>query len=214
MTSSISQTQLNTSQGLCPHGLPPSMCPICSKMGSASVKKDKPKPAQEPKEWSYAKCYIEGLRLKALKNNRENSKIQARIMFERILNQGKKFHSFILNMQKNINEKMLNMIERAPMILKPVLKIALNFVINPILNIMAQIPKLINLTLQIVQNINSFIMSASEKISSLLGEIKNFFQDKKEKDLKKKLKDLFSFLIETTQKTTVMETENNANQSE
>ena len=214
MTSSISQTQLNTSQGLCPHGLPPAMCPICSKMGAGGMKKEKPKPQAAPKEWSYTKCYIEGLRLKALKNQKENAEIQAQKMFEKVLNQGQKLSQFILNIKKNINEKILNFIEKAPVILKAMAKIALSFVINPILNIASQIPKVIHLALQIAQNVNSFIMSVSEKLSSFLGEIKNFLQNKKEKDIKKKLKDLFSYLIETTEKTTVGETNNNANQPE
>ncbi len=61
--------QSNNRAGLCPHGLPPAACPICSGgggMGGAKMKNSPPvsKPAHSG-EWSFMKCYAAGLAMRA-----------------------------------------------------------------------------------------------------------------------------------------------------
>ena len=53
-----------TSAGLCPHGLPPSACPICSKMGGGGGTRPGER-AQKPGEMSYDECLRMGAIIRA-----------------------------------------------------------------------------------------------------------------------------------------------------
>ena len=73
MVSPIS-LQPNIRGGICPHGVPQSSCHICNKVNSggmghgSSVKHN-----NKPEEWSYQKCYVAGLEIKAAKMRRINT---------------------------------------------------------------------------------------------------------------------------------------------
>ena len=56
--------------GLCPHGLPPGACPICSGMGGSSQKVQTADFSAKPGEMSWNECAAIGAFLKSLKNAR------------------------------------------------------------------------------------------------------------------------------------------------
>ena len=124
MTSPI-LTQNTNKSGLCPHGLPPSACPVCSKMGGGMKKiKDKPQPpVKNNGEWSYMKCYVEGLRLRALKLQKETreQRIQKQIDF---------INKFSFKISEFIN-KIIAKIDNLP----PVLNFTLSVIVKPFLNL-------------------------------------------------------------------------------
>ena len=170
-----------TSAGLCPHGLPPSACPICSKMGSGGGTRPGER-AQRPGEMSYDECLRMGAiirsRLLAQKEQRLQNQLEALRAFESAISKLKN------NLQKFI-ERMSNNI-----ITKPIAFVAKNFAM-PFLKFIQNIP-------QIIQNISKFIQNLKidiqDKLNAIFGEIKNFIQ-KKVSDivsaLKNKLKNLF-----------------------
>ena len=74
-----------------------------------------------------------------------------------------------------------------------------NFIINPILNLISQIPKVIEKFVQLEQNIHKFIQSAGEKIVALFGDIKNFIQRNITEKIKEKAKKFLLFFISNTE---------------
>ena len=194
MTSPILSHNTNKS-GLCPHGLPPSACPVCSKMGGGMKRKDKPQaPVKNNGEWSYMRCYVEGLRLRALKLQKETreQRFQRQIDF---------INKFSFKISEFIN-KIMAKIDNLP----PVLNFTLSIVIKPVLNlVLLFLPKNF-------ENIFKFFAQVQEKLSSLLGEIKNFLKRKSEEKLKKKLKDAFLDFIENVEQKRTTECENDKNQ--
>ena len=56
----------STRAGLCPHGLPPSACPICNGGGGGGgrVRETVASKPTISTEWSFMKCYAVGLALK------------------------------------------------------------------------------------------------------------------------------------------------------
>ena len=185
-----------TRAGLCPHGLPPAACPICSGQmaGGAGKKNDSIKPKAKG-EWSYMKCYAEGLRLKSLANRAEFSKLSFK-------NQGE----YLKELTKNINDlasKIKTVISDIQNLLPTVLKIPIqiisNIIIFPLLNLLTQIPKLTEKLLSAIRFLNGFIEHAIEKLVSIFGEIKNFIERKLKDNIKKLTKKLFSFFISNTE---------------
>lgn len=69
MTAGISSVTAVRS-GLCPHGLPPGACPICSGMGGASNKVQTADFSAKAGEMSWNECAAIGAFLKSLKNAR------------------------------------------------------------------------------------------------------------------------------------------------
>ena len=99
-------SQSSSRAGLCPHGLPPSACPICSggAMGGAKMKDNAiSKPKVHSNEWSYMKCVAEGLNIKARKTRAENAKTA----FERQIEFAKQLNKTI----ENLSQKFQNIIQ-------------------------------------------------------------------------------------------------------
>ena len=76
--------------GLCPHGLPPGACPICSNMGGGSTRVgERP---QKAGEMSYHQCAMIGnmMRAKELAQKRHENNLEKRAeslkTFEQIMN--------------------------------------------------------------------------------------------------------------------------------
>ena len=75
--------------GLCPHGLPPSACPICSgkggMSGGAAKAKETPqmtKPSSSG-QWSYMKCVAVGMQMASAKAAEQNAAYQSLLEFEK-----------------------------------------------------------------------------------------------------------------------------------
>ena len=126
--------------GLCPHGLPPAACPICSGGGMGAARKENvaTKPMKSG-EWSYAKCVAVGLQMQAQEGRVENAK-QA---FERQIEFAKQLGKTINNIAENIKNAIQNFQNTLPNALKIPMEVLTNIVITPLLNLVAQVPKVL-----------------------------------------------------------------------
>lgn len=197
MSSPISSTSANR-VGLCPHGLPPAACPICNGAGGAGGVKAKDMPVTKPiksGEWSYMKCLAVGIQMRAQENRVENAK-QA---FEREIEFAKQLGKNIDNLAEKIKTAVQNFQNTLPNSLKLPMEIVSNCIINPVLNLISQIPKIIEKFANFQRNAAEFIWQAAEKLVSVLGEIKNFINRKITEKIKKKIKGIFDFLISETE---------------
>lgn len=192
MSSPISSISPNKA-GLCPHGLPPAACPICSGGGmSAGGKKEtvatKPSTAGQ---WSYAKCVAVGLQMQAQDARVETAK-QA---FERQIEFAKQLGKTIDNIADKIKNAVQNFQNTLPNALKIPMEVLNNIVITPLLNLVSQVPKVLEKLAQFQKDVREFIQQAGEKLVAILGEIKNFVDKKVMEKIKKRVKSIFEFFI-------------------
>ncbi len=186
-------SQNTNKAGLCPHGLPPAACPICSGGGMGGAKKmdNTPVKTKPSGEWSWMKCYAAGLAMRAQERIAEN----AQDRFQRQIEFAKQLTKEIQKLADRIHNAIENFKNLMPEIIRPAINFISNIIINPIFSIFQLIPKTIEKFAQLSQNIQSLINSASEKLVSILGELKNFVQKKITDPLKKKIKNFFSIFI-------------------
>lgn len=187
--------QTNNKAGLCPHGLPPSACPICNRGMGAGATKQQTTTKPINTEWSYMKCYAAGLAMRA----QENRVQTAKEVFENQLKYAQNLRTAINNLADKIRENLQNIQNSLPTLLQKPMTIITNFVINPILNLISQIPKVIEKFVQLEQNIHKFIQNAGEKIVALFGDIKNFIQRNITERIKEKAKKFLLFFIANTE---------------
>lgn len=172
------------SSGLCPHGLPPGACPICSKMGGSGSMRMGERP-QKSGEMSYHQCVMIGNMMKARelaeKRQAENLEKQAVAL--------KNFESTMAKLSNNLQ----NFIKQANsnLITRPMAFIAQNLVL-PVINFVQNIP-------QIIQNIQNIKIEIQDKLNAIFGEIKNFIQ-KKISDIVTALKTKFESLFKVFKK--------------
>lgn len=193
MSSPISPISPNRA-GLCPHGLPPAACPICSGGGMSGGARTREPVATKPMnsgEWSYAKCVAVGLQMQAQESRVENAK-QA---FERQIEFAKQLGKTINNIAENIKNAIQNFQNTLPNALKIPMEVLTNLVITPLLNLVAQVPKVLEKLAHFQKDIREFIQQAGEKLVAILGEIKNFVDKKVMDKIKKKVKSIFEFFI-------------------
>lgn len=152
-----------TNAGLCPHGLPPSACPICSKMAGGGGMRAGERP-QKTGEMSYHQCVMLGnlMRARELAEKRHlqnlENKIEVLKAFENLMNKAViNLKDFILN-------------ANAHFITKPIAFVA-QVLVLPVLTLIQNIPKLI-------KNIQSFKFDIQDKLNAIFGEMKNFVQKK------------------------------------
>lgn len=176
----------------CPHGLPMGACPICNGMGGGSMKKDRDT-ARRPGEMTYNECMAAWIKIQAA----QDAKIQAKIDRLEMLQQRtleSKMIQGLDKIQKNVDKLMQN-IENLPNIARIPAKIIMNVIVQPILNLISQIPKAINFIQSFFNDIARFITSVSEKLATVLGEIKNFIDAKVIQTTKKAIKTILSLFV-------------------
>ena len=176
----------------CPHGLPMGACPICNGMGGGSMKKDRDT-ARRPGEMTYNECMAAWIKIQAA----QDAKIQAKIDRLEMLQQRtleSKMIQGLDKIQKNVDKLMQN-IENLPNIARIPAKIIINVIVQPILNLISQIPKAINFIQSFFNDIARFITSVSEKLATVLGEIKNFIDAKVIQTTKKAIKTILSLFV-------------------
>lgn len=193
-TSFPNATQSTNRAGLCPHGLPPAACPICSggAMGGANKAKDTvvSKPISS-NQWSWMKCYAAGLALRAQENRAENAKTA----FEKQIEFAKQLKISIQNLSDRIKTVIESIQKNLPNFLSNIIQSISNTIIFPMLNLIAKLPQLIEKFVQFQQNIATLIMQAGEKLTALLGDLKNFINRKFTDKLKEKAKKFFLFFM-------------------
>lgn len=170
--------------GLCPHGLPPGACPICSAMGGGNKVKTADFTAK-PGEMSWNECAAIGAFLKSL----QNARMAREADFQKHLINIAKFE---LNMEKSIQQlNQFIQIMSQNVITKPLAVVAQK-VLTPILNTIKDMPANI---MQTISNIAGKLVDISDKLTAIYGELKAAV-NKKVSDLakliKRKIKSLFN----------------------
>lgn len=172
------------SAGLCPHGLPPGACPICSKMGGGGSMRAGERP-QKAGEMSYHQCAMIGnmMRARELAEKRQAQNLEkhaeALKAFENTMAKASEnLQNFIQKMGQNI-------------ITKPIAFIAQNIAL-PLVNFVQNIPKLI-------QNFQNLKFEIQDKLNAVFGEMKNFVQ-KKIADIVSNIKSKFEGLFKIFKK--------------
>lgn len=190
MSKAIS-SQTNTRAGLCPHGLPPAACPICSggAAGSSGIRNTRTTKPIKNNQWSWMKCYAVGMAMKAQENRIKESKN----VFEKQIEFAKKLNQNIQNISDKINNTIKAIQHNSPLFVQNIIQILSKFMINPFLNIISKLPQIIEKLVSLQQNISNFIINISEKLIAIMGDIKNFINRTFIENLKKKAKKIFSF---------------------
>lgn len=186
--------QSNNRAGLCPHGLPPSACPICSGGAMAGGGRAKNTPVSKPVnsgEWSFMKCYAAGLAMRAQEARVENAKTA----FERQIEFAQQLGKNIQNIAEKIHSALQNIQNSSPAFVQNTIQVVTNIIINPILNLISQIPKLIEKIAEFQQKLGTMLQQAGEKLAAILGDLKNFIDRKIIENIKKNIKKLFFFFI-------------------
>lgn len=179
--------------GKCPHGLPIGTCPICSGVGGGSTqRKDKPR---VPGEMSYAECMAAWIKIQAAKEAKIEAQIQ-RLENAQAMNLQ---HRMLLGLDKAMQklDALLQKFDAMPQILAIPIKILINVIVKPILNLISKIPQVINHIQEVCVNIRNFVFSVGEKLASVFGEIKNFIDSRISQPLKKTIRSVLGFFAQS-----------------
>ena len=182
--------------GLCPHGLPPAACPICSAMGGGNKIKTADFSAK-PGEMSWNECAAIGAFLKSLKNARlaREADYQAHltniVAFEHNMTKASQnLNLFIRSMSQNV-------------LTKPIAFLVKNIVL-PIMEGIKNIPaKILNILADISQKLHDI----SDKLSAIYGELKAALNKRLSDFFKKTKKKMFSIFQ-------IFDAHNNADENE
>ena len=154
--------------GLCPHGLPPSACPICSNSAGSMKQSDR---NRKIGEMTYHECAMIGNMLKA----------QALAKKQHVQTL-KQYAENVKNFENTMSKLQANMLEFAQrytnnLILKP-LVFAIQNIAVPIVNFIKNIPTTFS---NFIEKINIFkqkLLDITDKIAAVLGEIKTAIEKK------------------------------------
>ncbi len=163
--------------GLCPHGLPPGACPICSGMGSGSNKVVTADFSAKPGEMSWNECAAIGAFLKSL----QNARMAREADYQHQLVAIAQFQNNMAKMAANLQTFIQNM-SQSPLT-RPIAYVAQN-VLLPVVNFMKDLPVKF---LQMTANIGQKLADISDKLAAIYGELKAAM-DKKFSDFAKKVK--------------------------
>ena len=173
-----------TSAGLCPHGLPPSACPICSKMAGGGGLRAGERP-QKAGEMSYHECVMIGNMMRA----RELAEKRHALNLERQTEALKAFENTMAKLSANLQNFVQQMGQN--FITKPIVFLVQNLAL-PIVNFLQNIPKFI-------QQFQNLKFEIQDKLNAIFGEAKNFIQ-KKIADLVSTIKSNFEGLFKILKK--------------
>lgn len=186
--SSINVTQKNT----CPHGLPLGACPICNGMGGGGGRTDR-HTARKSGELTYAQCAAIGARMQMERELKEANLKNLKAEFQ-LANLKLQTNKFIDKLQNNLAQ-----IQNAlPAGLSKAFGNVVNNVISPMLNIIRNIPNTIQSIANFINEFRGQIISTMEKLTAIVGEVKNFISAKIKEEfnkIKKKILSLFGFYI-------------------
>ncbi|MBQ3642116.1 hypothetical protein II906_09375 [bacterium] len=193
MTSSQIGTNSTNKAGLCPHGLPPSACPICSggMAGGGKKMQDVATKPMKASQWSYMKCYAAGIAMRAQENRVQNAKNFIEKQFEL----ADKIRISMNNFRERISEAMKKIQNSFPPVIANTARFVMNIFVNPILNFANKIPELIEKFANFQKNAHEIIKNIQDKIAAVLGDIKNFIQRKIVDNFRQKAKKFFLFFM-------------------
>lgn len=170
MSNAVQQVN-KVNAGLCPHGLPPGACPICSS-GAGSMKQSDRN--RKIGEMTYHECAMIGnmLKARALAQKHHEQNVQHQIENSKV------FETTMQKLSANLQQFILKNAEMP--IMKPIVFVVQNIVV-PVLNFVKEIPKLINtIKFEITDKLNAIFGEAKafveKKISELVSTIKSKFE--------------------------------------
>lgn len=167
--------------GLCPHGLPPGACPICSGMGGGGkvITADF---SAKPGEMSWNECAAIGAFLKSI----QNARLAREADYQHQIIAMAQFQNNMSKMAANLQTFIQNMSQSA--LTRPIAMIAQNMVL-PVINFMKDLP--VNF-LQMTANIAQKLADITDKLTAIYGELKAAINKKISDFAKKVKKKLFS----------------------
>jgi hypothetical protein len=180
----------NLKPGRCPHGLPPSACPICSNMGGGGLRAgERPRKAGE---MSYHECVMAGLAMRARENADKNH-----------IKNLEQRNELLLKFQNSLNNATLKMLEFVQkcsnnVLLKPLVLTIQNIII-PITNFLKNIPVFISKLLDKLTLIKEKFVDIMDKLNAIFGEAKAFI-DKNISEIISSIKNKFNNLFKIFKK--------------
>ena len=185
---SVTSLQTNSSRvGTCPHGMPLGACPICNGMGGGGGMK-KADFSAKPGEMSWNECAAIGAFLKA----QQQAKLQREQDAQNFALRVQAFQNALMNSSQKLANISQFFSNNTPAIIAKPVNFVLNTVIGGIVRTIANIPSAISNTIQTIQQ---KLADISDKLTAMMGELKASIEKKISetfKDLKKKVKSLFS----------------------
>ena len=162
------------SSGLCPHGLPPSACPICSNMGGGGSTRVGERP-QKAGEMSYHQCAMIGnmMRARELADKRHVQYLEQH---------AENLKAFEATMTK-VSESMLEFAKQisSNLLLKPIAFTIQNIAV-PIVNFIKSFPQITaNFITNITEKLNIIkekFVDIMDKLTAVFGEAKAFIEKK------------------------------------
>ncbi len=183
--------------GLCPHGLPPGACPICSGMGGGASKVQTADFSAKPGEMSWNECAAIGAFLKSL----QNARMAREADFQKHLVNIAKFEA---NMEKSAQQlSQFIQVMSQNVLTKPIAFIAQKMVL-PVVEAMKNMP--VNVLNAMAKFANK-LADISDKLAAIYGELKAA-TEKKISDLAKKIKKKLFSIFE------IFTTDNDADENE
>lgn len=167
-------------------GLPLGACPICSGMGGGGMKKADF--SAKPGEMSWNECAAIGAFLKA----QQNAKLQKQQDAQTFAQNVQAFQNSLMNSSQKLANIAQFFTNNTPAIIAKPVNFVLNTVLGGIIRTIANIPTAISNKIQTIQQ---KLADISDKLTAMMGELKASIEKKISeafKDLKKKVKSLFS----------------------
>lgn len=157
--------------GLCPHGLPPGACPICSNAAGSMKQSDR---TRKIGEMTYHECAMIGnmLRARALAQKNHQQNVEHRLQniqsFEKVM---AKLSEAMLEFAKMYSNNL---------ILKPIVFVIQNIAV-PFVNFVQNLPRILpNIKFEIMDKLNAIFGEAKafvqKKISELVSMLKTKFE--------------------------------------
>lgn len=162
--------------GLCPHGLPPGACPICSG-GMGSSKVVTADFSAKPGEMSWNECAAIGAFLKSI----QNARLAREADYQNQIIAMAQFQNNMTKMAQNLQTFIQNMSQSA--LTRPLAMVAQNILL-PVVKFMKDLP--VNF-LQATANLAQKLTDITDKLTAIYGELKAAM-DKKFSDFAKKVK--------------------------
>ena len=190
---SVTALQTNNARvGTCPHGLPLGACPICNGMsGGGGIKKADF--SAKPGEMSWNECAAIGAFLKA----QQQAKLQREQDAQNFALRVQAFQNALMNSSEKLANIAQLLSNNTPAIIAKPINFVLNTLLGTLVRTLANIPTTIS---NVIQTIQQKLADISDKLTAMMGELKASIEKKISetfKDLKKKVKSLFSIFQPT-----------------
>lgn len=160
----------NVKAGLCPHGLPPGACPICSNMGGGGSLRVGERP-QKSGEMSYHQCAMIGNMMRA----RELAEKRHAQSLEQHAENLKAFEANMIKIASNLAQFAQQISNN--ILLKPI-AFSIQNIALPVVNLIKNIPNTITNFMEKLSIIKEKFVDIMDKLNAIFGEAKAFIEKK------------------------------------